>query len=162
MRKMVLFMICVLLLCGCGARPTVETVADEWVEEAMAPAREILVQLPQEAAVPTIEGTDGRLYLCDDYELAIRTVEGGDLDATVRELSGYGRDELTVIQSDRDGVARYDLVWTAVGEGGDALGRAVILDDGTWHYTMSVLRPAETTETTQIVWRSVFESFTLA
>lgn len=160
-RSFILLLAC-LMFTGCASQETMETVADEWVEEVMVPAREIWVELPEEAAVPTVEGTEGRVYVCSDYEIVIQTMSGGDLDATIRGLSGYDREDLTVIESQPQGLKRYDLVWTAAGEGGDRIGRAVILDDGTWHYTMSVLRDAQTVESSQIVWRTVFESFTLA
>lgn len=162
MKRFVRLLLSCLVLAGCASQETMETVADEWVEEAMAPAREIRVQLPEEAAVPTVEGSSGRIYLCRDYEIVLQTLESGDLNATIRELSGYNREDLTVIESQPQGLKRYDFVWTAAGEGGDRIGRAVILDDGTWHYTMSVMRDADTVETSQIVWRTVFESFTLA
>lgn len=162
MRYGVLLVLGCLLLSGCGAQETMETVADEWVEEAMAPAREILVELPEEAAAPAAENANGRIYLCSDYEIEIHTMDGGDLDATIRNLCGYDREELTVIASSPQGLKRYDFVWTAAGEGGDKIGRAVILDDGQYHYTMTVLRSADSVEQSQIVWRSVFESFALA
>jgi len=139
-----------------------ETVADEWVEEAQAAAREILVELPEEAAAPAAENADGRIYVCSDYEIEIHTMAGGDLDRTIRSLSGYGKEDLTVISSGGGDMKRYDFVWAAAGEEGDRVGRAVILDDGNYHYTMTVLRDADTVETSQIVWRTVFESFTLA
>ena len=162
MRYGVLLVLGCLLLSGCGAQETMETVADEWVEEAMAPAREILVELPEEAAAPAAENANGRIYLCSDYEIEIQTMDGGDLDATIRDLCGYDREELTVIASNPQGLKRYDFVWTAAGEGGDKIGRAVLLDDGQFHYTMTVLRSADSVEQSQIVWRSVFESFALA
>ena len=162
MKKVVMVLLAGLLLAGCGARETVETVSDEWVESVMAPAREIRVSLPEEAAAPAAENADGRIYVCSDYEIAIQTVSGGDLDATIRELSGHSRENLTVIATRSDNLKRYDFVWTAAGERGDRVGRAVIVDDGTYHYTMTVLRDADTVETSQIVWRTVFESFTLA
>lgn len=162
MRYGVLLVLGCLLLSGCGAQETMETVADEWAEEAMAPAREILVELPEEAAAPAAENANGRIYLCSDYEIEIHTMDGGDLDATIRNLCGYDREELTVIASSPQGLKRYDFVWTAAGEGGDKIGRAVILDDGQYHYTMTVLRSADSVEQSQIVWRSVFESFALA
>ena len=65
------------------------------------------------------------------------------------------------MQTQRDGVDRYEFVWVSAGEKGERLGRAVILDDGNYHYCMSVLRDADSTEKTQIVWRDVFASFTL-
>ena len=61
-----------------------------------------------------------------------------------------------------DGVSRYEFVWVSAGERGDRLGRAVILDDGDYHYCMSVLRDADATEMSQVVWSDVFNSFALA
>lgn len=151
-----------LLLSGCAAEQTLETVSDEYGQPAMAQPREILVSLPDEAAVPAVEGSSGRIYLCQDYEIVIQTLDGGDIARTVQTISGYNKDKLTVVASSPDSWDRYDFVWATAGESGDMLGRAVILDDGNYHYTMSVLRPAETTETSQIVWRTVFESFSLA
>lgn len=149
-----------LLLGGCAVEETVETVADEWVEEVLAPARQIRVSLPEEVA-PVAEDTAGALYIASDYEICIQTMAGGDLDATIRSISGHGRESLTVIATESQGLRRYDMVWTAAGEGGDRIGRAVIVDDGTHHYTMTVLRDADSVETDQIVWRTVFESFSL-
>ena len=149
-----------LLLGGCGTAETLETVSDEWVEPVIAPAREIRVWLPDQPE-PVAESATGTLYITSDHEIYIQTLSGGDLDATIRSISGYGRDELTVIATEPQGLRRYDLVWTAAGEGGDRIGRAVIVDDGTYHYTMTVLRDAASVETDQIVWRTVFESFAL-
>ena len=156
--------LCLMFVCfllgGCGAEETVETVADEWVEAVIAPAREIRVSLPEEIA-PVAEDTSGALYIASDYEIHIQTLAGGDLDETVRSISGHDRESLTVIATEPQGLKRYDLVWTAAGEGGDRIGRAVIVDDGSYHYTMTVLRDAGSMETDQVVWRTVFESFSL-
>ena len=46
-------------------------------------------------------------------------------------------------------------------EKGDMLGRGVILDDGSYHYCMSVLRSADGTKKSRIVWSDVFGSFGL-
>ena len=159
-RKGLCLIFACLLLGGCGAEETLETVADEWVEPVLAPAREIRVSLPEEVA-PVAEDTSGALYIASDYEIHIQTLAGGDLDETIRSISGYDRESLTVIATEPQGLKRYDLVWTAAGEGGDRIGRAVIMDDGTHHYTMTVLREADSVETDQVVWRTVFESFTL-
>ena len=83
----------------------------------------------------------------------------GDLDATVRSICGYPKEKLTIMETQWDDVTRYEFVWTAAGEKGDRLGRAVVLDDGSHHYCMSVLRDAR--EVSQVVWRDVFASFTL-
>ena len=161
MKKIVLFVLLPLLLTGCGGEETLETVADEMVLPVMALPGEILVELPGEAAMPAMESDTGRMYLASDYEIYIQTLEAGDLDKTIKTLSGYEKEDLTVMETFLDGISRYEFVWTSMGEDGQRLGRAVILDDGNYHYTMTVLRDADTTETTQIVWSDVFRSFTL-
>ena len=160
MKKGLCLIFACLLLSGCAAEQTMETVADEWEEAVIASAREISVALPEELE-PVAEDGGDCLYIASGYEIHIQTMAGGDLDATVRSISGHEREDLTVIATQPQGLRRYDLVWTAAGEGGDRIGRAVIVDDGTHHYTMTVLRDAGSVETDQVVWRTVFESFTL-
>lgn len=161
MKQFIAVLMIMLLLCGCGAEETMETVADELVVPVMAQPKQIRAELPGEAAMPAVEGSSGRIYVCEDYEIVIQTYPSGDLDTTVQELSGYSRQDLTVLETDQGGVDRYDFVWASAGEGGDQLGRAVILDDGNYHYTMALTRPADSAEDSQITWSQVFGSFGL-
>lgn len=161
MKKWIVAGLLALMLCGCSAEETFETVADVWVTEAAAEKREVSVTLPGEAAVPAVESDSGRMYLCEDYEVYIQTMDAGDLNATIQTVSGYAAEDLTVMETEQDGVARYEFVWVSAGEKGERLGRGVILDDGNYHYVMSVLRDAETTKTSQVVWSEVFQSFRL-
>ena len=148
-----------LVLCGCRTQETFETISDEPVEQVMAIPREISVRLPDSAVAPVLESEERQVYFCEDYEIVIETLASGDLDATLRSISGFGRDQLTLMQTQWQDVTRYEFVWAAAGEEGDRLGRGVILDDGKYHYCMSVLRDADTV--TQVVWRDVFASFAL-
>ena len=153
--------ICVLalLLCGCRAEETLETVSDEWLVPAMAKPREISVHLPEDAVTPVLEQDDRRLFMGQGYEIMLETLASGDLNGTIRTLSGYDREQLTVLETRQGDADRYDFVWTTAGEVGDRLGRAVILDDGEYHYCMSVLRnPGDS----QVTWKSVFGSFSLS
>lgn len=159
--KKLFWLLIPLLLAGCGASQTLETVADTPVEVVEVQQRQIQVELPDEAAAPAAQTEDGQLYLCKDYEILIQTMPAGDLDATIQTLSGYDRDSLTVMQTRVEGADRYDFVWVTAGENGERVGRAVILDDGHYHYTMTVLKDASATRNTQVVWRRVFESFCL-
>ena len=161
MRKWMALLMMVLLLCGCGAEETWETISDEPVLEAMAQPREILVELPGEVALPAMESEGQRLYVCEDYEICLQTLNGGDLDRTVRTLSGYSLDAVTVMETSLQGIDRYEFVWVSAGEEGDRLGRGVILSDGGYHYTLTVLRDADTTEKSQILWNDIFASFQL-
>lgn len=161
LKKWWIMVLCALLLAGCGHEQTMETVADVWAEPAMAEPRQVQAELPEEAAEPMVESGEERVYLTRDYEIQIRTLEGGNLDATIRELTGFGREELTVIQTLRQEMPCYQFVWACAGEAGEQLGRGIILDDGQYHYCMTVLRNAEEAETCQVVWSHVFETFCL-
>ena len=147
-----------LLLCGCRAEETLETVNDEWMVPVMAQPREISVRLPEDTVMPVLEQDGRRLYMGLDYEIMMETLAAGDLNATIRTLSGYETDQLTVLETRQGNLDRYDFVWTTAGEKGERLGRAVILDDGDYHYCMSALREPGNT---LVVWRDVFGSFTL-
>ena len=162
MKKIIVMLMMSLLLSGCGAKETLETVADDIpLQPVLAEPAQISVRLPDNAVSPVLESDTEQVYLCEDYELVLETVAAGDLNATMQRICGYSREDLTVMQTQRDGVDRYEFVWVSAGEKGERLGRAVILDDGNYHYCMSVLRDADSTEKTQIVWRDVFASFTL-
>ena len=162
MKKCLVFLLLSVFLTGCGTAPTFETMADEWAEAAAAPLREILLTLPEEAAVPVSESEIGRLYQCDGYEIAIQTLEAGDLDATIRSVTGYSRDALTVMQTSLDDIRRYDLVWSCLGEQGEQVGRARVLDDGNYHYVLSVLAEADRAGELETVISQLFLSYSLS
>lgn len=154
-----LLMICA-MLSGCGAEETFETVSDEILEVA-AVQRQILVELPPEAAAPASESDAGTIYICDGYEIMLQTLTGGDLDATLRAVSGYGREELTVVESRQGDYKRYDLVWACAGEEGERIGRGAVLDDGSYHYVLCVLSDADRVQEYEEVWSALFSSYSL-
>ncbi len=151
-----------LLLTGCGAEETMETVADELVEQVLGQQKLIYVELPAEAASPAVESDSGRLYHCGGYEICVEILPGGDLDATVKTLSGFDREKLTLVQTQRDDQECYELVWVSAGEMGDRVGRAMILDDGSYHYCVMVLGDADKAEANQVFWDEMFASFRLS
>lgn len=156
-----MFVLLMILLTGCSAEETFETVADELMIPVMAQPRFICVDLPGETALPVIENDHGRIYVCNDYEIVLQTVESGDLEETVQMVSGLSQNNITMMETGSGDIERYEFVWAAAGEGGDQTGRAAILDDGNYHYCLSVLRYTDE-EKTQINWDQVFESFQLA
>ncbi len=161
MRKRLLILLPVLLLAGCAAQDTFETVADEMVQPAMAQVREMSMELPSEAASPAVESDSGRLYLCEGYEISVQTFEAGDLNRTIQTISGYGREELTVMHRETEGVDRYEFVWASAGESGDRVGRAAILDDGNYHYVLTVLADAQIAHARYPDWLQMFSTFKL-
>ncbi len=160
MKNCWIFVVLALLLSGCGVEATMETVADELVAPVMAQPRQVTVDLPEDAVTPVLESESRQIYMSEGYEITVETFSSGDLQETVHALSGYDRENLTVMETVWEDVTRYEFVWAAAGEQGDRLGRGVILDDGQYHYCMSVLRDANLES--QIVWEEVFQSFALS
>ena len=161
-KRVLIAMLAALFLAGCGKTETMETVADEMDVPVLAQPRKISVELPGQAEA-ALETDAGQLYVTDDYEIAVETLDGGDLNGTLQALSGRTAEELTVLETrTEDGMKRYEFVWAAAGEDGDRLGRGVVLDDGSYHYCMSVLRDAENPKKSQVVWSDVFSSFALS
>ena len=158
MKHLIWMVLLAILLTGCTAEETLETVSDEWVMPVMAQPREISVRLPEDTVTPVLEQDDRRLYMGQNYEIMVETLSSGDLSATIRSLCGYEKDQLTVLETRQEDADRYDFVWTTAGERGDRLGRAAILDDGNYHYCMYAIRDQGDTN---IVWRDVFSSFSL-
>lgn len=152
-----LFLFC---LSGCRKDTVMETVGDHWDVPAMATPREIRVNLPEDAAAAVLEGDTGCVYLGENYEIILETLDSGDLDGTLRKLCGKGKEALTVVEREQEGCKRYEFVWAAAGETGEQLGRCAVLDDGSYHYCMTVLYPAEGTQ--NVSWQEVFQSFTLS
>ena len=161
MKKVLFLLLFSLVLTGCGAQETYETIADVPVVPAMASPREITVRLPEDAVAPVLDGVGEQVYLCEDYEILVEILEAGDLTETIRHLSGYDQKDLTVMETFLNGISRYEFVWACAGEVEDRIGRAVVLDDGAYHYCLSLIRDASTTETSQIVWEDIFASFDL-
>lgn len=161
MKKCVLFLIVSLLLTGCGAEETFETIADEYVQSAAAPLRQVILELPEEAVLPAAESDTGTLYLCDGYEICVQTLSSGDLSGTIREVTGFDQSEVTVMQTNPGDFKRYDLVWSTLGESGERLGRAAILDDGNYHYVLSALADAGKVQQYEEVWREMFNGYSL-
>ena len=159
MKKYLVLLMIAALLTACAARDTFETVSDEQLMPVMAQPKHISVSLPGETSLPVMENDNGRVYVTNDYEILIQTMEAGDLQQTMEILSGHSIEDLTVMETFSDGISRYEFVWASLGEQGDLTGRGVILDDNDYHYCMSVLRRADEEEKSQIDWEQVFSSF---
>ncbi len=160
MKRILLVLLMSLLLAGCAEAELGETVADVWQEAVtVAAPRETRLELPGEAVACAMESDTGRLYFGDGYEVMVQTLSSGDLDATIRSLTGFDREDITVLQSQSD-PKRWEFAWASAGEGGERLGRGVVLDDGNYHYCLTVLQDADDDDC-QIIWSQVFNSFEL-
>lgn len=128
----------------------------------MTMKREIQLQLPKEATAPVLQNQDGgKLYLCDGYTLMIQTLSAGDLDRTLREVTGFPKDQLTVMETEEMDIRRYNCVWSAAAEEGEQVARAMILDDGCYHYAVTVMADFASAGELAQTWNSLLGSVTL-
>ena len=148
MKTLIFLLVLMMCLSGCRKEtPVMETVDDVIAEPAAAEPKPMAVWLPEGAAAQTMAGT-GECYTWGECELRLQTLAGGDIRATLQQLTGLSPDRLTVMEYQRDGLQLYQTVWSATGEEGITLGRCMVADDGEYHYCVSLISP-EKTDTTE-------------
>lgn len=147
MKKWIMVLIVTLMLCGCGREelPVMETVDPQACEQNVKPEPgQIGLLLPEQAISQTMTDSSGdQLYTWDDHTLQLQTLDGGDIRSTVKNLTGFSMDDLTVMQYRKGDMTYYQTVWSTAGEEGSLVGRALIADDGVYHYCMSLISPED-------------------
>ena len=160
MKKAVILLPLVLLLFGCSEK-NYETVSDAYVQPPRVAAQTQLA-LPEDGSMVAVaNAAAGTVYLCDGYCVTVSTLVAGDLDATLRATTGFSRSQLPVIELQDGENRRYECVWAAAGEGEDQIGRAVILDDGSFHYVLTVMGNASEAGSLEGQWQQILDSFSL-
>lgn len=160
MKKWTVLIVLLLFLTGCAGEKDFETVGDVYTPETQTP-RQVMLTLPAEAAAQTISSEGGKLYLCDGYTVTVQTLQGGDMAKTIREVTGFSADRLTLMETEKDGFSCRSCVWTAAGEGGDQIARTVILDDGNFHYAVTAMADSDAAGQLSDVWLNIFRSVSL-
>lgn len=131
--------------CGPEETPVFETVGEEAYQQQETPvAGQMELMIPEEAVAEAMaDGSGGELYTWDSYTLQLQTLDGGDIRKTVEAVTGFDYDSLTVMASRKGDLTYYQTVWSTAGEEGTLLGRALIADDGYYHYCVSLLSPED-------------------
>ena len=161
LKKWMTIGICAILLTGCTA-PTFETLGDIPHQQVVAPVpQKVVLTLPEGAVKSVWSGEEDTMYLCDDYTVHLQTMDSGDLKESIRSLSGFDPDDLTLVKSTCGDHDRYEWVWTAVGEGGDVICRCALLDDGKFHYALTVSASATAAGTLTEEWTDIISTFCL-
>lgn len=141
----VAFLALVLSACGPEEIPVFETVGEDAYQQEEKPvAGQMELMLPEEAVAQTMsDDLGGELYTWEGHTLQLQTMEGGDIRRTVESVTGFDYDGLTVMASKKGDLLYYQTVWSTAGEEGTLLGRALIADDGYYHYCVSLLSPED-------------------
>ncbi len=157
MKKLWILVFFAVLLTGCAAEPAFERVEDIYAPQEKPAAKRILLQVPQEAQV--MESGAGTLYLCNGFEVVVQTMDGGDLDETIRAVTGFREDALTVLETGTSNLSRFECAWSAAGEAGQSVARAVVLDDGNYHYCLTVMANSDRVGQLAKQWQDILNSF---
>lgn len=162
MRKIVILLVLILCLSGCAAAPTFETLGPVAHQPDQFPAiASVQLDLPESATAQTFGAGADTFYECDGYTLVMQTQTSGDFYHTLRSLSGFTPEKLTVMESIVGQTHRYDWVWSAAAEEGEMICRAAVLDDGNYHYCLYTLAPAHLGSELTEEWNMLFASFCL-
>ena len=159
MKKLLVILLTAGLLTACGVPPAYETVNDVYTQPQNAKPMQMVLDMPQEAAAPSLQSPDtGAFYQCDGYTMVIQTFASGNLEQTLQNMTGRGKDQLRPIKTMTEQGNRYDFIWTAAGENGLQMGRGCLLDDGNYHYTLSVMADASETGRLRETWQNLFDT----
>ena len=142
MKKVLAGICAAVLLAGCAPQqPEFETMGTEPVSQhSRAAAGEIGVWLPEEAGEAVMAGAE-KTYSWEGCEVRVRTLDGGDIRRTIEQLTGMKYENLTVMSRQKGDLKLYQTVWCSAGEDATILGRAVVADDGNYHYCVSLTAP---------------------
>ena len=159
MKRISFVALVLLLLTGCSMQ-TFETVDDLQDVQAVAQPATLLLDLPEDAT--TMHNGSSALYFCGDYDIMVEVLPSGNLSSTLQTLTGFEREDLNLLETVRCGVTCYEGAWSAAGEAGDHVGRVMVLDDGNYHYCISVMAMAENAGECTPEWNLLMESAALA
>ncbi len=159
MKKWLVIALC-FCLWGCSAQEY-ETMSDSYTPLELPRQAQVVLSLSQEAVDAMYMEETLRISFCDGYWVTQQTCLSGDLDSTLRSVTGYSREKLNLITQTQAGCTRYDFVWSCAGEGGMELCRGSILDDGTYHYVVTAMAPEEKAGALSQTWNDLFGSFSI-
>ena len=158
--KILMVLLLSVVLCGCQGQRDYETLSDAYVQPNVPAMGEITLLLPTSAEVVTMESEEnGKLWLCEEYWVCLQTWQAGDLKKTLHALTGQSEEDLDLIKLDNAQSKRYECVWLSTGENGDQINRAIILDDGNYHYALTLHTAAETAGVLAPQWKNITATF---
>ena len=145
MYRCVIMMVCLLtvLLCGCSSTDSLEMINDHFETVPVAAPAMIHLDFPEEDNVTVAQGDGWCTYTADAYEIVVQTCASGDLNRTLQQITGYNKERLTVMEIPATNTNKYVCAWSTVSEEGEMVGRCTIIDDGVYHYCLSVLIDAD-------------------
>lgn len=142
MRKLLLcFLLVGTLLCGCRAEPDWETVDDDAVLQVSAVVEApyvITYSVPDDASMEPLSAKNRSLYVGEngDYEIFSDALSAASLDDAMRQVSGFGEGDLSVLETTRFGLPEYRFAWASSSDEGEYVSQASLVKDGDYYYAL--------------------------
>ena len=145
MKKRIVLTVCILaiFLGGCSGTETFEVISDGINEPNTPMPAQIKLEISEDVAVKVMHGEGWELYEGDRCQIIVQTYPSGNLDETLKQITGYGKECLTVMELREKNMEKYVFAWSVVSGEGELVGRCTVLDDGWYHYCLTVLTDAE-------------------
>jgi len=151
----------VAVLCGCNGE-LYEVVGDVSTIEPDITPQKVRFEVPKDENITVMNTDKGVLYLGENYDISLQICPSGNLDQTMRAVTGYSRKQLAITELSEKNVDRYVCAWSAVSDEGELVGRCTILDDGRFHYCLTVLVKADMAGELRNTVDAVFADYSLA
>ncbi len=163
MRKWLVSVIILLsvVLSACGNVDTFEVISDNIQEYQPAPQAKVKLTIPEDAALAVMSNSDCRSYESDHYQIIVQTYPSGNLDETLRQITGYNEKQLNVMKVTEDDINKYLCAWSSMSEEGELVGRCTIFDDGVYHYCLTVLVDAQESDEVRQTIDLLFSDYSL-
>lgn len=163
MKKWILgmFLLFGVFLCGCRGGESFEVIADNVGELPVIEPAKVEVKIPEDGTLAVMSGSDWQCYEGENYQIILQTYPSGDLNQTLQNITGYNKDHLSVMEISGENIDKYLCAWSAVSEEGELVGRCTVLDDGVYHYCLSVLVDAEVSGEIRDTVDAVFATYSL-
>jgi len=160
MRKWIVSVMLVLaaVFSGCSAE-VFEPMLDVYNSGEQGTPLKMQIELPDDAAFCVMSGDTGTLYYGEHYEVSVETYPSGNISQTLYNVTGHKMEELTVMEIPVAQGNSYRCGWSAANDEGEQIGQCIIIDDGRFHYCLSVLADAEEADALRPVIRTVLNSY---
>jgi hypothetical protein len=157
-----LFLLLSAMLCSCTNAEDFEVISDTVVDFQMQEPAKVKLKIPDDAALSVMGSGDRLSYEGDHYQIIVQTLSSGDLDETLQIITGYSKKHLNPMKLTEENYNKYLCAWSAVSEEGEIVGRCAVLDDGRYHYCLSVLVGAQISGEMREEIDALFANYSLA
>lgn len=148
-------------LCGCAGTESFEVIGDNIDELPIAAPAKVQLTLPKDSTLSVMSGSDWQCYEEEHYQIIVQTYPSGDLSQTLQRVTGYQKENLSVMEISGGNIDKFLCAWSAVSEEGELVGRCAVLDDGVYHYCLSILVDADVSGEIRETLDAVFATYSL-